>query len=71
MKESIMNWFSNTITYFKGVDNLYQKVVLTVMAIALVILCFELGNVVDALHKIARNLPDTFDGYINGSISID
>lgn len=71
MKESIKNWFSNTITYFKGVDNLYQKVVLTVIAIALVLLCFELGNVVDALHNIARNLPDTFDGGISGSVSID
>jgi len=55
----------------KGIENLYQKIILTVIAIALISLCVELGSVVNGLNKIARNLPETFDGYIQGGITID
>jgi hypothetical protein len=71
MKEKIIKWFNAIITFLKGVDNLYLKFILTVIAFALVYLCFGLEDVVNELEHIARNLPDTFDGYISGSVSVD
>ena len=64
MKKKMYRWFNNTIVYFKGVDNLYLKFILTVIAIALI-------YIVLGLQDIAENLPSTFDGNIWGSVSVD
>ena len=64
MKDSVMRFFQKVITFFKGIDNLYFKFILTVIAIALICIVFRLSD-------IANNLPDTFDGFVSGSVSID
>ena len=64
MKERIIKWFNAIITFSKGVDNLYLKFILTVIAIALI-------YIVLGLQDIAENLPSTFDGNIWGSVSVD
>jgi TM2 domain-containing membrane protein YozV len=64
MKDKIADWINAIILFFKGVDNLYLKFILTVIAIALIYI--GLG-----IQDISENLPSTFDGYISGSVSID
>lgn len=64
MKDKLLRFVQQTVTFFKGVDNLYLKFILTVIAIALI--C-----AVGRLSDIADNLPSTFDGYVSGSVSID
>lgn len=49
-----------TIAKLKRIDNLYLKFILTIIAVALVYLCFELEyivkDIVKVLHDISHNL---------------
>lgn len=58
-KETIKNSWNKVIAFFKGVDNLYLKFILTIIAIALL--------------AIAIKLPSPNEDYYNvrGSVSID
>lgn len=58
-KETLKKGWFKVVDFFKGVDNLYVKFILTIIAIALLV--------------IASKLPSSNDGYVNvsGSVSID
>jgi len=57
--EALNNSWDKVTTFFKGVENLYLKFILTIIAIALLV--------------IASKLPDTNEDYVKvrGSVSID
>ena len=58
-KETIKDCWSKVIIFFKRVDNLYMKFILTIIAIALLV--------------IASKLPSSNEDYVKvrGSVSID
>ena len=58
-KETIKKGWTKVVDYFKGIDNLYMKFILTIIAIALLV--------------IAKKLPSSYDGdmRVSGSVSID
>ena len=64
MKEKLLLWYNTAVSYLQGVDNLYLKFILTIIAISLIYIGF-------GLQDIADNLPSTFDGWIRGNISVD
>ena len=65
-KETIKNNWNKVITIFKGVDNLYLKFILTIIAIALIVIASKLPNSNDDLN-VSGSV--SIDGSINADVS--
>lgn len=65
-KETIKNSWNKVITIFKGVDNLYLKFILTIIAIALIVIASKLPNSNDDLN-VSGSV--SIDGSINADVS--
>ena len=50
------NKLQQLITYLKGVDNLFFKVVFTIIAIALILICIGIFDMVDQLKEIDSSI---------------
>ena len=60
-KETINNSWNKVITIFKGVDNLYLKFILTIIAIALIVIASKLPNSNDDLNVIISGSINTYE----------
>ena len=65
-KEVLKKNLNKVITIFKGVDNLYLKFILTIIAIVLIVIASKLPNSNDDLN-ISGSV--SIDGSINADVS--
>ena len=64
-KETIKDCWSKVITFLKGVDNLYMKFILTIIAIALLVIASKLPSSNDGSVDVSGSV------YISGSVDAD
>ncbi len=62
-KETFKKGWSKVITFFKGIENLYLKFILTIIAVALLVIAYKLANTDLNYVEVGG------DVWINGSIA--